>query len=77
MEEDWGIEPDNIEGMTFGPPLPDGRLPLVLVSDNNFAATQTTQFIVLVLELESRIDLLSIEAHFGAEAMKKIVVMCI
>lgn len=51
VEEDLGIEPDNIEGMTFGPPLPDGRLPLVLVSDNNFAATQTTQFIVLAVEL--------------------------
>ena len=51
VEEDLGIEPDNIEGMTFGPPLPDGRVPLVLVSDNNFAATQSTQFIVLAVEL--------------------------
>jgi 3-phytase len=51
VEEDLGIEPDNIEGMTFGPALSDGRLPLVLVSDNNFAATQTTQFIVLAVEL--------------------------
>jgi 3-phytase/alkaline phosphatase D len=53
VEEDLGIEPDNIEGMAFGPALPDGRLPLILVSDNNFAATQTTQFIVLAVELES------------------------
>jgi 3-phytase len=53
VESDLGIEPDNIEGMTFGPALPDGRLPLILVSDNNFAATQTTQFIVLAVELES------------------------
>jgi 3-phytase/alkaline phosphatase D len=53
VEEDLGIEPDNIEGMAFGPVLPDGRLPLILVSDNNFAATQTTQFIVLAVELES------------------------
>ena len=51
VEEDLGIEPDNIEGMAFGPALPDGRLPLILVSDNNFAITQTTQFIVLALEL--------------------------
>lgn len=51
VEEDLGIEPDNIEGMTFGPALPDGRVPLVLVSDNNFAPTQTTQFIVLAVEL--------------------------
>jgi hypothetical protein len=53
VEADLGIEPDNIEGMAFGPALPDGRLPLVLVSDNNFAASQTTQFIVLAVELES------------------------
>jgi 3-phytase len=39
--------------MAFGPALPDGRVPLILVSDNNFAATQTTQFIVLAVELES------------------------
>ena len=51
VEEDLGIKPDNIEGMTFGPALPDGRLPLILVSDNNFAATQTTQFLVLAVEL--------------------------
>ena len=53
VETDLGIEPDNIEGMAFGPALPDGRLPLILVSDNNFAASQTTQFIVLAVELES------------------------
>ena len=53
VETDLGIEPDNIEGMAFGPALPDGRLPLILVSDNNFAATQATQFIVLAVELES------------------------
>ena len=52
VEVDLGIEPDNIEGMAFGPALPDGRLPLILVSDNNFAASQSTQFIVLAVELE-------------------------
>ena len=52
VEVDLGIEPDNIEGMAFGPALPDGRLPLILMSDNNFAASQTTQFIVLAVELE-------------------------
>ncbi|HJR79400.1 MAG TPA: esterase-like activity of phytase family protein [Anaerolineales bacterium] len=51
VEEDLGIEPDNIEGMAFGPALPDGRVPLILMSDNNFAANQTTQFIALALEL--------------------------
>jgi len=53
VESDLGIEPDNIEGMAFGPALPDGRLPLVLVSDNNFAASQSTQFIVLAVKLDT------------------------
>jgi hypothetical protein len=47
---DLGIPLDNIEGMTFGPDLPDGRRSLVLVSDNNFAATQFTQFLLFALD---------------------------
>ena len=39
--------------MTFGPPLPDGRQTLVIVSDNNFSAGQFTQFIVLALDTQS------------------------
>lgn len=50
--DDLGIPIDNVEGMTFGPTLPDGRRTLVTVSDNNFAAGQFTQFIVLALEIE-------------------------
>jgi hypothetical protein len=50
--DDLGVPIDNIEGMTFGPTLPDGRQTLVIVSDNNFAATQFTQFIVLALDIE-------------------------
>ena len=36
---------DNIEGMSWGPALPDGKRSLVLVSDNNFNPVQTTQFL--------------------------------
>ncbi len=50
--DDLGIPIDNIEGMTFGPTLPDGRRTLVIVSDNNFNAAQFTQFIVLALDIE-------------------------
>ena len=50
--DDLGIPIDNIEGMTFGPPLPDGRSTLVVVSDNNFNPGQFTQFIVLVVDLD-------------------------
>ena len=45
-----GIPLDNVEGMTLGPRLPDGRRSLVLVSDNNFAASQFTQFLLFALE---------------------------
>jgi hypothetical protein len=41
-----GIPLDNVEGMTFGPNLADGRRSLVLVSDNNFAPAQFTQFLL-------------------------------
>ena len=40
-----GIEPDNIEGITSGLRLRDGRKTLVLVSDNNFNKEQSTQFL--------------------------------
>jgi len=45
-----GIPLDNVEGMTIGPSLPDGRRSLVLVSDNNFAASQFTQFLLFALD---------------------------
>ncbi len=54
--DDLGIPIDNIEGMTFGPPLADGRQTLVIVSDNNFSAGQFTQFIVLAVDLEAAGD---------------------
>jgi hypothetical protein len=37
---------DNVEGMAFGPKLHGGLRTLLLVSDNNFAATQFTQFLL-------------------------------
>lgn len=33
----------NVEGITFGPTLPDGRRALILVSDDNFSPKQPTQ----------------------------------
>ena len=36
---------DNIEGVSFGPALPNGHRTLVLVSDNNFNPDQITQFL--------------------------------
>lgn len=40
---------DNVEGMTWGPRLRSGERTLVLVSDDNFAASQVTQVIALAV----------------------------
>jgi hypothetical protein len=40
-----GLTLDNVEGMAFGPDLPDGGRSLVLVSDNNFSPAAFTQFL--------------------------------
>jgi hypothetical protein len=44
-----GFTPDNLEGMAFGPDLPDGSRTLVLVSDNNFEPFERTQLVALKL----------------------------
>jgi hypothetical protein len=36
---------DNIEGVSFGPDLPNGHRSFVMVSDNNFNPEQITQFL--------------------------------
>ncbi len=36
----------NLEGMTFGPELADGRRSLLMISDDNFAANQFTQVLL-------------------------------
>jgi myo-inositol-hexaphosphate 3-phosphohydrolase len=50
---DLGLTLDNIEGITFGPQLPDGRQSLVLVSDNNFSDTQVTQILTFAVDLNT------------------------
>ncbi|MGQ0839502.1 esterase-like activity of phytase family protein [Actinokineospora sp.] len=42
---------DNIEGMTWGPTLRTGERTLLLVSDDNFAATQVTQVVALAVRM--------------------------
>jgi len=44
-----GLPLDNVEGMTFGPDLPDGRRSLLLVSDNNFSPAGFTQFLLFAV----------------------------
>jgi 3-phytase/alkaline phosphatase D len=48
-----GVAPDNLEGMAFGPDLPDGRRLLVLVADNNFNPAQRTLFVALAVPKEA------------------------
>jgi hypothetical protein len=40
---------DNVEGVTLGPKLPDGRQSLLLVSDDNFSPQQITQFVAFAM----------------------------
>lgn len=40
---------DNIEGLTLGPALPDGRRSVVLVSDDNFQPFEVTQFLAFAM----------------------------
>ncbi len=47
---DLDLELDNVEGMTFGPTLADGRRSLILVSDDNFSSRQTTQLFAFAVE---------------------------
>lgn len=43
------LEPDNLEAMTLGPKLSNGRQSLIMVSDNNFDNRQETQIWLFTL----------------------------
>ncbi|HEY5370962.1 MAG TPA: esterase-like activity of phytase family protein [Hanamia sp.] len=45
-----GIYIDNIEGVTFGPELDNGKLSLLFVADNNFSPLEKTQFLLFEIE---------------------------
>ncbi len=44
------VEPDNVEGLSWGPTLEDGRKTLLMVSDNNFNEGQVTQFLLYAID---------------------------
>jgi len=44
--DDLGIYTDNIEGVTFGPDLPNGHKTLLFIADNNFNKTQQSQILL-------------------------------
>jgi hypothetical protein len=41
-----GVTADNLEGLAWGPRLPDGNTALLVVAHDNFSDTQTTQFLL-------------------------------
>ncbi|MFM6924419.1 MAG: esterase-like activity of phytase family protein [Ferruginibacter sp.] len=47
--DDLGMYTDNIEGVTFGPPLPNGHKTLLFIADNNFTVVEKAQ--VLLFEV--------------------------
>jgi hypothetical protein len=48
--DDLGIFIDNIEGITFGPKLANGKQSLLFVSDNNFSEKQKTQLLLFEVD---------------------------
>lgn len=46
---------DNIEGLTFGQCLPNGRRSLIFVSDNNFTSLQFTQILAFSVKDEQKL----------------------
>lgn len=44
--DDLGMYIDNIEGVTFGPVLPNGHKTLLFISDNNFNGFEKTQLLL-------------------------------
>ncbi|MCU0304846.1 MAG: esterase-like activity of phytase family protein [Thermoanaerobaculales bacterium] len=48
---DRGVDPDNLEGLSFGPPTADGRPTLLLLADNNFQPeVQRNQLLVVAID---------------------------
>ena len=48
--DDLGIYIDNIEGVTFGPSLQNGKKSLLFVADNNFNPLEKTQFLLFEVD---------------------------
>lgn len=48
--DDLGVFVDNIEGVTFGPKLANGKQSLLFVTDNNFSKLQKTQLFLFEME---------------------------
>jgi hypothetical protein len=52
-----GVTADNLEGMTLGPRLPNGKASLIVISDDNFSAfdpPQVNQFLLFELDVAAK-----------------------
>jgi hypothetical protein len=47
---DLGVYIDNIEGVTFGPTLSNGKRSLIFIADNNFNPLERTQFLLFEID---------------------------
>ena len=45
-----GLTLDNLEGLTYGPTLPDGRRSLLVISDDNFDPAAVTQLLLFAID---------------------------
>ncbi len=57
-----GLTLDNVEGMSWGPMLADGRRTLLFVSDNNFNADEITQFFAFAAS-DERMTIPALQGH--------------
>lgn len=48
--DELGIYTDNVEGMCFGPTLPNGKRTLWMIADNNFSKAEQTQIFLFELK---------------------------
>ncbi len=48
--DNLGIYIDNVEGVTFGPKLSNGKRSLIFITDNNFNPLEKTQFLLFEIE---------------------------
>lgn len=54
LDADYGLAgatfPEKLEGLAFGPDLPDGRRLLIVTQDNDFIATQPSRFFAFAID---------------------------
>jgi hypothetical protein len=60
------FNPDNVEGLSLGPVLPNGDQSFILVVDNNFNGTQNNQFIMVAVPGPGAAALLGVAGLFAA-----------